>query len=326
MQPLVVTYGMPHSESLQRYQSRIMYYDEVMSFTFLFSKELHLGELNADKFFFVLDANYGNLGLFTLENKVNVVANYVKNKGFIPVIHLKNMPKGMYQDEPGDEVWDKFFCQPEGYDWEEVSQSAHVFYSPIFYDGSIMDHIMSQDSAGTTLSWPNGHYNQRVQRAIADAMKRFLPYPEKTLGVLARGTDYVHTHLHNHSIHASLEMLCEKIDACMREWEDIEYIYVSTEDASYCSYLKERYGDRITFTDQHRYTVRDGEMLADMHRRSTEKKNGYRLGEEYIISIALLAQCRDFLATGSCAGVTEAQKQNQGRYQHEYVFNLGCNL
>jgi thiamine phosphate synthase YjbQ (UPF0047 family) len=207
-----------------------------------------------------------------LEKKAGIVANYAKSKGFIPFIYLKNMPNGMYQDEQGDDVWSKFYCQPEGYRWEEVSQSAHVFYSPMFYDGTIMDYIMNQASVGTTLSWSDGHYNQRVQSDIAEAMKRFLPYPEKTLGVLARGTDYVHTHLHNHAIHASLDMLCEKIDACMDEWEDIEYIYVSTEDASYCNYLKERYGNRISFTDQRRYTVKDGEMLADMHRRSTEKK------------------------------------------------------
>jgi hypothetical protein len=325
MKALLVSYGIPHYEPLQRFWNNVMYYDEVMAFTFLFSNELHLGELNDDKCFFVLDANYANVGLFVLEQKSKCVANYAKSKGMIPVMHLKSMPKNIYQDESGEEVWDKFFCQPEGYGWNEVSQSAHVFYSPMFYNGSVMEHIMNQASVGTTLSWPDGYYNQRVKSAIADAMKQFLPYPEKTLGVLARGTDYVHAHLSNHPIHASIEMLCEKIDECMKEWEDLEYIYVSTEDASYADYLKERYGSRITFTNQHRYTVRENETLSNMHRRSAENVDGYTLGEEYIISIALLAQCRDFLASGSCGGVNAAKEQNNGRYRHEYIFNLGNN-
>ena len=64
----------------------------------------------------------------------------------------------------------------------------------------------------------------------------------------------------NHPIHASLDMLCDKIDWALKEWK-LDYIYVATEDESYCDALMRRYGDQVTFTDQKRYTVREGEML-----------------------------------------------------------------
>lgn len=79
--------------------------------------------------------------------------------------------------------------------------------------------------------------------------------------VLARGTDYVNTHLSNHPIHASLDMLCDKIDWALKEWK-LDYIYVATEDESYYDALMRRYGGQVTFTDPKRYTVREGEMLA----------------------------------------------------------------
>lgn len=39
-------------------------------------------------------------------------------------------------------------------------------------------------------------------------------------------------------------MICEKIDEALVQW-NLKYVYVSTEDESYCRYLKERYKDKI---------------------------------------------------------------------------------
>lgn len=89
-------------------------------------------------------------------------------------------------------------------------------------------------------------------------MERYLKEPEHTLGVLARGTDYVNTHLANHPIHASKEMIGDKIDEMLMADSSLRHIYMSTEDASYYEYFSNRYGDKISFTDQKRYiTKRD---------------------------------------------------------------------
>lgn len=47
------------------------------------------------------------------------------------------------------------------------------------------------------------------------------------------------THLHNHPIHASKEMLSEKMDETLNNDKTLEYIYIATEDAGYCEYFKE---------------------------------------------------------------------------------------
>lgn len=323
---LHVTVGDIGEESMKRYEDHIMTYDEIMTFTYLFSGKKKFGPLNPNKKFWVFDAYYGNLGVFNVFNKAVCCARYAKKKGFIPVPRIINErgPMGIYQDSPRDDIWAKFYEQPEGYSLQEVFSSKNVYYSPFFYNASIIQKLMDRYSEGTELSWPKGKYNKKLKEYIANRENEFLPYPEKTLGVLARGTDYVNTHLSNHSIHASKEMICEKIDELLEEW-GLEYIYLATEDLKYCEYFKERYKDRIFFTDQERFVVPDGQLIADMHRNNAHKREGFLLGAEYILSIHLLSKCNSLLASGGCAGLGEAKRMNGGNYKNIYVFDLGKN-
>ena len=323
---LFTTYGLSHGEKTERFTLyHIIYYDELMALTFLFCDKRALGDENPEKKFFVVDGLYGNLGLFALYDKAVALAKYVKSKGYIPVISVTRGNGAFYQDFAADDVWKKFYEQPEGYGIEDISQSASVTYAPRFYNGSITDHIMNKASKDTVLTWPNGHYNSAVLSYIEDRRKKFLPHPDETLGVLARGTDYANTHLANHARHASKELLSEKITDILSERSELKYIYLATEDASYCEYFSEKFKGFITFTDQQRFNTKPGELLADHHKEHTGEKSGFLLGVEYILSVTLLSECRGLLASGSCAGLGQALRQNNGRYEYTYVFDLGTN-
>ena len=322
---LLIILGLPHQETFERYEKGVMTYDEIMALTFMFTDYRELGTANPDKKFFVMDAYYGNLGLFALFRKTECCARYVKSRGFIPVIRITKAVNSFYQNYNGDDVWVKFYNQPENYTLEEVMQSKHVYFSPGFYDGSIMDTIMNRKSEGITLTWPNGKYNERVLSVLEARQKEFLPYPEKTLGVLARGTDYVKAAFPNHPIHANLEMVCEKIDEMMKQDSSYEYVYVATEDAEYCQYFKERYGEKCYFTDQERYVTGKGESLTVHHKKAGKNRDGFLMGMDYILSIELLSKCRGLVASGSCAGVGEAREQNRGKYKDVFIFDLGTN-
>ena len=89
-------YGLPHQEELWRYEHGIMYYDEIMSFTYMFSDFQQLGTQNADKKFFVMDGYYSELGLFTIRSKIENCAKYVKSRGMTPVIHLTKSHRSFY--------------------------------------------------------------------------------------------------------------------------------------------------------------------------------------------------------------------------------------
>ena len=239
MKSLRVIFGMPHAEPIDRYNEGIMYYDEIMSFIFMFADYRQLGELNPDKNFLVIDGYYDNLGLFVIQSKVETVARYAKSNGFIPVINFKMAGNSFYQNNSDYDIWSKFYEQPEGYTLDEVYKSKNVYFVTPFYNGSVQSTLMERMAGNTQLSWVNGIYNTRVKKYIQERLEKYLPAPSKTLGVLARGTDYINTHLHNHHIHASKEMLSEKMDETLNNDKTLEYIYIATEDAGYCEYFKE---------------------------------------------------------------------------------------
>ncbi|MCR4746478.1 MAG: hypothetical protein K5894_14785 [Lachnospiraceae bacterium] len=323
---LDIRIGHPHQEPMDRYYKNIMTYDEVMTFTFLFANRQELGEKNPDKRFFIIDAGYENIGLFTIFNKAVSLALYAKKKGFIPVFRLTIEwgIKSIYQNFAGDDIWGKFFNQSEGYELDEVMESKNVYFPPILYNASIMQTIMDRYSAGTRLEWDDGIYNDSIKKYLAEKSRIFLPFPDKTLGVLARGTDFVNTHLPNHTIHASMKCVGDKIDELMKEWK-LDYVFIATEDLDYFEYYKERFGDKAFFTDQERYKIRPGDLLANMHRRNPDRADGWQLGADYILAVYLLSRCNSFLASGGCSGVAEARKMNQGQWKNEFVFDLGTN-
>ena len=67
-------------------------------------------EKHPDKKFFVMDAYYENLGLFSLFGKASCCARYVKSRGFIPVMNIIKVPGSFYQNYEGEDVWEKFYC------------------------------------------------------------------------------------------------------------------------------------------------------------------------------------------------------------------------
>ena len=115
------------------------------------------------------------------------------------------------------------------------------------------------------------------------------------------------------------EQIIEKIAEIQTSW-DFEWIYLATEDEDICTKMQNRFGKQLFFTDQSRYTVKPGQLLADLHRVKEEGK-GFRLGAEYLCSIHLLSQCRSLIASGECGALTEALRENQGKYEHVFVFH-----
>lgn len=316
---LLIKEGTPSNESIERYKRGIMYYDEIMTLTFLFSYVIHPGKRNPDKKFLLIDAFFRIEGMFAIWEKVFTVARYALAKGYTPVFQIVSSDENIYSDHESDDIWNKFFRQPGGYTIDEVHQSSYLALSPNMNVLNVMRCIMDEVSNGIRLIWPNGIFNQQVKAYIQERQERFLPCPERTLGVLIRGTDYTKTALAGHNRHASPEMIIEKIGEIENFWE-FDSIFLSTEDEEICTKIKAYYGDRVSYTDQERYTIEPGQLLVDLH---VEKKEGegFRLGAEYLCTVHLLSQCCSLIASGNCGAVKEALRQNDGKYQHVYVFH-----
>lgn len=317
---LYVNEFLPQNESLERYHNGILCYDEVMTLTFMFSHVIHPGVKNPDKRFFKIDGYFRIEGVVGIWNKVFTAARYALAKGYLPFFEIDSSDDSMYSDYKGDDIWNKFFLQPGGYDLQEVHQSQSLTLSPNMNALTILRHIMDQVSEGFELSWPRGIFNDHLKRYIEQRRKRYLPHPERTLGVLIRGTDFIHNPLPNHAKQADVSKVAEKIKEVEDEW-DFDFIYLATEDEDICRRMSELFGPRIHFTDQERYKVRPGHLLAELH-NERRKGEGFRLGAEYQCSIHLLSQCKCMVASGICGGTVEALKENKGKYEHVYIFGM----
>lgn len=315
---LSVVEGIAENEGNGRYESGLLYYDEVMTLTFLFSHVTHPGTRNPGEKFFVIDGSFSLEGMFAIWMKTFTAARYALARGYAPIFAIVSSDRNMYSDHPGDDIWNKFFLQPGGYTMEEVEESSYVAHSPNMNLMNTVRYIMDQVSAGRDMAWPEGIWNSRVKEYIESRQKRFLPHPQETLGVLVRGTDYVHNPLPNHPTHATVDQVLEKISQVEGQWK-FQWIYLATEDADICEAMKETYGDRLLCTDQERYQVKPRQLLVELHKEKQEGK-GFRLGAEYLCSVSLLARCSFLIASGPCGALGEALRQNGGQYREVFVF------
>lgn len=311
---------LPMNEDNSRYQDGYICYDELMILTFMFSYVIHPGNENPDKKFFLIDGCFVIEGIYGIWLKVFTAARYALSKGYIPAFKIVSSDLNIYSDYEYDDIWNKFFLQPEGYTLEEVLKSSYLALSPNMNLLNTMRYIMDEVSAGYELAWPGGIFNERVKRYIEERRDRFLPRPERTLGVLLRGTDYSKTRMTGHARHATVEMMIEKIAEVEDSW-GFDDIYLATEDSEVCERMKEYYGDRLTYTDQERFSIESGQLLKDLHEDKKEGE-GFRLGAEYICTVNLLAQCDSLIASGGCGAYGEALRENGGRYRHVYKFEL----
>lgn len=305
----------------KRYKSGILSCDEVMNIIFGMSNKKSFGEANLDKSFYVIRTKFKLEGLFAIKNKCLTLASFAASRGYIPVIDLSASSDSIYNDHEEDNIWDKFYSQPSGYQLEEVYRSKNVTLSPLTYIMNMDLYIMNLIMQGITIYNKNISYSNRVMQFIKDNTNNLIKDNRKTLGVLIRGTDYTANKPKHESVQADAYTVIDKIKELDGQWNDYEYIYLSTEDQDIWETMKEEFGDKLISFNQARYSVKKGEYL--FQKRNTRSNDGWLRGVEYICAIYLLAHCESLVASGKCAGVSEAISINEGKYKNIYVFDKG---
>ncbi|TAH64506.1 MAG: hypothetical protein EWM47_12455 [Anaerolineaceae bacterium] len=310
-----------HERTVERYKSGIFSCDEVMNIIFGMSNKKSFGGANPDKHFYVIRTKFKLEGLFAIKNKCLALANFAASRGYIPLIDLSASTDSFYSDYEGDNIWDKFYAQPSGYQLEEVYRSKNVTLSPLTFIMAMDLYIMNIISKGNLKFDGNIPYSSKIMQYIKDNTSELIIDNSKTLGVLIRGTDYTRNKPKHESVQADVYTVINKIKEIDGKWKDYDYIYLSTEDQEIWKVMKEEFGDRLKSFDQVRYTVKEGEYL--FQKRNERSMDGWHRGAEYICVIWLLAWCDSLIASGKCAGVSEAISINGGKYRNIYVYDNG---
>ena len=261
---------------------------------------------------------YEYFNICFLNDMLQFVLDTVMEDG-IPYIAIEN--------SSGVNIWEMFFKQPyieagslpEDNVVEAEEKDAKVFasFEDIFSDEMIY-------------LWGNiyrryVHFNDKTKRYIKNELQDIFGENRqgKVLGVLVRGTDYVHLKPKGHPVQPEVETVINDARKMMDE-EGYEYLYLATEDGRIDKAFREVFGDKLLINQRKYYdeiySGNDIELIKDVH--FDRKDDDYYKGVEYLSSLVILSKC-DSLIAGNCGGTQAAVFMNRLNYKNCQVYNLG---
>ena len=282
------------------------------------------GFKNKEKTFYVICPYGSTQGLMSIHNYVLWKIRYAIEKGYIPVVDYKNFSNAYLESDLVGKVnaWEYYFCQPTQYGLEDIKHSRNVIicdkYLPAGYSG------MEDESEILQFHEIINTYcklNDKTEQKVKEVTDTLFPKNKKILGVLGRGTDYTSLQPSKHAKVPDIELLVKTVEEKMEQWGGYDYIFLATEDREIYDTLKSRFGDKLLAYDVPRFeSDTKDKKLAEL---GFERENDrYLRGEEYLITIYLLAQC-DSIITPVVGGGLAAVRINGGKYTHQFVFHLG---
>ena len=148
---------------------------------------------------------------------------------------------------------------------------------------------------------------------------------KKTLGVLARGTDYLTANLGADRCHATADQMISVI----REWMDedgYEKIFLATEDKDNFDKIRAAFPGKVLAISQERMRVSDlekqGATLIYEYEAKTNQGQAYVDALEdttinYFYALYILSKCDGFLCSGQCNGWDTVRSLKEGKFQRE---------
>lgn len=253
--------------------------------------------------------------------------DYADKMGYIPIIDWGGKYSNfwniyMRKGEVGKiNVFQRFYSQPTWHQYDEIQYAQNV----ILGDASNETGIEDADKLFDDAEWKKrvlylGEKYVHLNGCLLDKLERQweqLVMPTwKVLALVHRGTDYRKRKIVGEhkmpSIHDEIALARKKL----REW-GCDHIYVATEDSDEMEIFKKEFGEILIVSDRVRYSgksVLDDNNISDV--------GTYERGEAYMIDIFNVSKCTCLIA--SRIGLLHAAiPLNGGRYEHEYIFDLG---
>ncbi len=147
----------------------------------------------------------------------------------------------------------------------------------------------------------------------------------KTLGVLARGTDYVTANLGADRVHATPDQMISVI----RDWieeDGYEKIFLATEDMDNLEKIKAAFPGKVIAIAQERMRISDlekqGTTLIYEYEQKANKGQAYYDALEdttvnYFYALYILSRCDSFLCSGQCNGWDTVRSLKEGKFERE---------
>lgn len=270
-------------------------------------KKNHLLSLphNENQTYFIIRRSFRNIGLCThLCVYISFIA-YALQRGWIPVIDMKNYPNIYLEDsEIGvSNAWEKFFRQPLDVRLEDIPRNARKIYSSSLFLPkrtpflSSLLHDQDEYSLYRSIYQDFVHYSDGIGSYIEDELR--LISDCNVLGVLCRGTDYTGLKPKGHPIQPSIRQALEKTNEFFVQY-NCDAIYLATDEKAIEDAFQEQFAGRIITNKRMYYDSINADFskvgISDIE--FNRDNDRFLKGLEYISSMNLLSKCKYFIGGG----------------------------
>lgn len=310
------------NQLISKLQRKISYYKSQFGEYRKRERRMFKGNDNPDKTFYVICFDYDTQGLFAIVKSILSHIIYAIDKGWIPVVDLKNYSCQYQQD--GENVWELFFEQPFGYTLDDIQTSKNIIrsyygmypYNKYDFYVDVLDHPEKCKRIAQ-------YYKKYIkpQPKVLECMEKTLVdlhIDNKTLGVLCRGTDYLTRQPKYHPRQPDPEIVIDDAQKFMK-CNGYDSIFVATEDEIVLDMFKKIFGDRLKFISQPRLRLNDSHHFLSDIKTANDIRNQIAL--DYYTALYILSHCPAILA-GRTAGTLGAVFMSEG-FEWSKFYDLG---
>ena len=307
-----------------------------------YEKPIRLGKLNPNTIFYLIgyyqDENFPRQGILSTWLDFMPKILYALEKGYVPIIDMKNNYKPMMLDENNRgkiNAWEIYFKQPfPQYNLNDVLHSKKVIFA------KNQGHPLSYDIQWSNLPLSDSDFKlcqsmikyEILSDTIIEAgdmfIKKNIPTGKKVLGVSFR-REFERLHHFNsevtpsgtHIVRATLSNLIKDIHASMINLK-YDYIFFTADDRESYNALKKEFGDKCVFVQRpvaHHFINNEPVPLDRVNLLSIEynkRTNDTMLREiEYMTDVYILSKCDSLLAAGGSVDLF-AYILNNKQYEH----------
>ena len=278
-------------------------------------KKKTFGKLNENKIFYVIKRSPGT-GMFS---NITFILNHLKickQYKFIPIIDMKNF-SSIYNEKikfkNNFNAWNYYFDNLNNYSLRQVYQSKNVLITDNKFFNFFSYNIDKDDKLIELLN-SEIKVNKYIERCYTTIFKKFKN--RKILGIHFRGTSYKRSA--GHPLPATKSQMYKLTNKLLEE-NNIDNIFLVTEEKEYLNFFKKKYGERLIYLkSSYRSNKNDAFKIypRNLHR--------YKLGREAILEAMLLSSCKYFIYL--CSNISSASigfniEKSQKRYEINNGFN-----
>ena len=225
------------------------------------------------------------------------------------------------------------FLRPDCTRYPEDLLCRYFKINPKPADATAENTIAILDTAILTTTWFFCQYPASFDESILDEnfaaeMKEYADAiigGRKTLGVLARGTDYVTMDLGADRVHARADQMITVIEKWLKE-DGYEKIFLATEDQDNFDRIRAAFPGKVIAISQERMSVKDMEkkgsrLIYEFEQKSKEGQAYTDALEDttvnYFYALYILSKCDAFLCSGQCNGWDTVRSLKGSRFERE---------